>query len=284
MEKEAHIRSIGRSLAVLRVVNQAGSMSMMQIANAVGVPYPTARRIVCTLQDEGMLERESLRKYYRPTALVQSLSHGYQDDSDLVDIARPELEGLTRRHFWPVSLTTRVGQHMIVRDCTHASSPMALTHYQPGATFPLLECASGHVMLAFEGNEERGRWLDAADRWDKTPDPHMSKLLRSEEFARTIRDNGYALRRYNQFTNTPGRTSSIAVPIFVDGHICATLTLIFFSVAMEQNLAISRYVPDLKAAANAISTRLAADRPAEFGPLHTDALHADVECANLRVA
>jgi len=280
----AHIRSIGRALAVLRAVNQKGSMSMMQIANAVGVPYPTACRIVHTLQEEGMLEREPSRKFYRPTAFVTALSHGYQDYSDLIGNARSELEGLTRKHFWPVSLTTRVGQHVLVRDCTHALSPMALTNYQPGASFPLIECASGHVMLAFSEEEQRLRLLDAAEDFGQDPDPHTLRRLRDPAYAEAVRDQGYVLRGYNQFTDTPGRTSSIAVPIFSDGDVCGALTLIFFSVSMRQEAAIDRYVPDLKRAAQAITVRLAEGGAKAPKPPRRKASGADVQRPDLGIA
>lgn len=284
MHSEAYIRSIARSLAVLRAVNRSGSMSMMEIANAVNIPYPTACRIVYTLQEEGMLERESSRKRYRPTALVQSLSHGYQDHSNLVDLARSELETLTNKHFWPLSLTTRVGLNMVVRDCTHQLSPMALTNYQPGAAFPLLECASGHVMLAFTDDEQRHRWLDATENCDVPPDGMVLKMLRSNEFAEQIRENGYALRGYNQFTDTPGRTSSLAVPIFHNGEVSGALTLIFFSVAMQLTVAVDRYVADLKVAAAAISKKLS-DRDLGLGiaPRATKS-KADVQSANFSIA
>jgi IclR family mhp operon transcriptional activator len=253
--ESAHIRSIGRALAVLRAVNHAGSMSMMQISKVVGIPYPTACRIVHTLQEEGMLEREPTRKFYRPTAFVNTLSHGYQDFSDLVSTARPELESLTNKHFWPVSLATRVGQHMLIRDCTHSTSPMALTNYQPGASFPLIECASGHVYLAYSSADQRERWLDAAMNLDHAPDPLVIDRLRNPAFAEEVRGQGYVLRGYNQFTNTPGRTSSIAVPIFNGGDVCGALTLVFFSVSMRQETAVERYLPDLKRAATAITLK-----------------------------
>ncbi|WP_230293610.1 IclR family transcriptional regulator [Croceicoccus sp. Ery5] len=244
-------------MTVLRVVNQAEALSMMQISKAVGIPYPTTCRIVNTLIDEGMLEREPSRKYYRPTAFVNTLSQGYKDHNDLVGIARPKLESLTAKHFWPVSLTTRVGQHMLVRDCTHSASPMALTNYQPGAAFPLIECASGHVVLAYSDEEQRQAWLDAAAGLDNASDPLIIERLRDPEFSETVRAQGYVLRGYNRFTNTPGRTSSIAVPIFSEGEICGALTLVFFSVSMKQETAIERYLPDLNRAARAITVKLA---------------------------
>lgn len=282
MDKDAHIRSIGRSLAVLREVNHAGSLSMMEISKKVGIPYPTACRIVFTLQEEGMLERETSRKRYRPTPLVQSLSHGYQDHGNLVTTAHPYLQQLTRQHFWPVSLTSRVGQFMIVRDCTHTLSPMALTNYQPGAAFPLLECASGHVVLAHAEPEDRQIWLDAAASADSPPDALTLELLGSEDFTSKIRSNGYAMRGHNRFTNTPGRTSSIAVPIFHNGEVCAAMTLVYFSVAMRPEAALSRYLNALKASAESISAELSGmeqSRPAIAAPSKRD-MHG----ANLGIA
>ena len=283
MEKDAHIRSIGRSLAVLREVNHAGSMSMMEISKKAGIPYPTACRIVYTLQEEGMLEREPSRKRYRPTALVQSLAHGYQDHGDLVSTARPYLEQLTRQHFWPISLTSRVGQFMIVRDCTHSLSPMALTNYQPGAAFPLLECASGHILLAYAGDEDRQAWLGAAAGSDTAPDPLTLQRLSSDEFAQQIRSDGYVIRGYNRFTNTPGRTSSIAVPIFHNGQVCAALTLVYFSVSMRPEAALVRYATDLKTAADAVTLRLAEQDLGDTSDSNVP-LKRDVQRAELGIA
>ncbi|MDZ4372174.1 MAG: IclR family transcriptional regulator C-terminal domain-containing protein [Phenylobacterium sp.] len=266
MEQEsgAWIRSISRSLAVLRVVNRAGALSMGEISQAARVPYPTACRIVQTLVLEGMLEREPGRKRYRPTVLVKSLSHGYQDHSGLTDLARPHIVELTREQLWPVSLCTRVGQMMIVRDCTHAISPMALSNYYPGATFPLLECASGHVYLAYADAEEREQLLEGAEASEFEIDPLTLRLFASGSMAADIRAEGYAARGRNLFTNTPGRTSSIAAPIFRDGRVCAALTMVYFAGAMTMREAADRYAPGLCAAAARISDELSRSEVAQY--------------------
>lgn len=256
MEKGVPIRAISRSLAVLRVVNRAGALSMMEIAQAASVPYPTACRIVQTLVHEGMLEREPDRKHYRPTALVQSLAHGFQDHSGLTEVARPFLVEMTKSHLWPVSLVTRVGQMMIVRDCTHAMSPMALNNYYPGATFPLLECASGHVYLAYADDAERAQLLDAANASEFKVDPLTLRQFQSGSLPEEIRREGHASRGRNRFTTTPGRTSSIAAPIFRDGKICAALTMVYFATAMKMNEAATRYAAELRRAADRISEEL----------------------------
>jgi len=61
-EKGVPIRSISRCLAALIAINKHGSLTMMEIARAAGVPYPMACRTVQTLLHEGMIEQEPARK------------------------------------------------------------------------------------------------------------------------------------------------------------------------------------------------------------------------------
>src|SRR5688500_2729341 len=102
--KGVPIKSFSRAIMALQAINRHGSMTMIDIARAAGVPYPTAHRIVQTLLFEGLIEQEPARKNYRPTALVQTLSLGFQHDDRLVTIARPHIVALTARVGWPVSI------------------------------------------------------------------------------------------------------------------------------------------------------------------------------------
>jgi IclR family mhp operon transcriptional activator len=155
MERGVPIRSVSRSLAVLQVINFAGSMSLMEIAKAVKLPYATTARLVLTLIHEGMIEQEPSRKNYRPTVLVQSLASGYVDHSHIGAVARPHIVDLTKKHGWPVAVSTRFGMNMIVRECTHTISPYTLSTYYPGFVYPLLESAAGLVYLAFSSQRDR---------------------------------------------------------------------------------------------------------------------------------
>lgn len=257
MERGVPIRAVCRAISILQEINQMGSLTMMQIAKRGCIPYPTACRIVQTLMHEGLIEQEPARKYYRPTAMVQSLSQGFQADSLLVDRGRRHIKTLTQKIGWPVSLTVRIGTNMVVRDSTHADTSLTFERYYPGYRLPLMDCASGRVCLAHMSGEE----LDRVMNWVSlvgAPAEQEQTAYVSVNTLNKIREEGYAAIGWGQHNLTPGKTSSIAVPIFRDGKFEAALTLIYFAAAMKQGDAVDRYLADLKSTAEAISAELSA--------------------------
>jgi IclR family mhp operon transcriptional activator len=270
MERGVPIRAVSRSIAVLQCINRHRSLTLMEIARAVSLPYPTAFRIIQTLVAEGLIECEPTRKHYRATQLVQTLSVGYSDHGNLIQHARPHIVALTQKLSWPVSVVTHVGKSMMVRDSTHHQTSLTFINYAPGFTMPLLECGSGHAYLAHMPDAERRNILAGLEATEKRS--HMLEMFKSDKLVRRIREDGYATFDRNPHSAVPGKTSSIGVPIFEGEQVAGTLTLVFFSSAMPMAEAVRRYVPDLKAAAGAISqaladdARLAADMAAEPPP------------------
>ncbi|MET0250236.1 MAG: helix-turn-helix domain-containing protein, partial [Sphingobium sp.] len=177
-ERGIPIRSISRALSVLQAVNRGRSLTMMEIAQASGVPYPTACRIVQTLLHEGMIEREATRKRYQPTALVETLAHGFQGHGALVRVAHPHMAALTRDFGWPLSLTTHVGSSMVLRDSTHAQTSLTFNAYFPGFAMPILACAAGLVYLAYADAEERDGILDTLRYKADSETRHMLQFTR----------------------------------------------------------------------------------------------------------
>lgn len=256
MEKGVPIRSICRSIAALKAINRHGSLTMMEISKASEVPYPTACRIVQTLLYEGLIEMEPARKRYRPTAMVQTLAHGFQHDDRLVKIARPHIVALTKRVGWPISIAIRVGRNMMLRDSTHANTSLTFERYYPGFTLPILDSASGKLSMAFACDEDRMMIL----KWMRVSQDIDLDYLRTAELSldvEKIRAQGYAVQGRNNFNLTPGKTSSIALPIFLGGAFEAAMTMVFFYTAMKLETALMRYLEDLKATTAAITADLA---------------------------
>lgn len=231
---------------------------MTEIALASDVPYPTACRIVQSLVHEGMIERETGRKHYRPTALVESLAHGFQGHGGLVRVAHPHMSRLTREIGWPMALSTHVGSSMVLRDSTHAQTSLTFNAYFPGYAMPILNCAAGLAYLAFADETERGGILDTLRHHADEAMQHMLQLLDEGPLLKTVRSAGYAARSFNRFTENPGKTSSIAVPLFEGERVVGALAVIYFASALTIEQATAQLLPALQSCARSICDDLEA--------------------------
>ena len=263
MDKDGSIRAIARCISVLQAINRNGALTLTQIAESSGVPYPTATRIVRTLIDQGLIEREPSRKRYRPTALVQTLSCGFQNHDRLVVAARPHIVELTHRLGWPISIATRVGRVMVVRDSTSSLTPLTFNHYHAGWNVPLLASASGRVYLAHAEPEEQRELLTYLVEDGEGLDALLIKEFQSGTTIDKIREQGFAAVARTSYSANPGKTSSIAVPLFGDGRLLGSLALVFFASALPLAEAIARFLPDLRKAASEIGRAMEEGEAAE---------------------
>lgn len=249
------IRSISRALLILQLVNRSGSASMMEISQQSGLPYPSVCRIIQTLVHEGMLEREPARKHYRPAQNVQSLSYGYQDDNELVRVARPHIENLTRKIGWPISIVTRIGNHMVLRDSTHSMSCMTFARYYPGYTLPVAYCADGKAYLsALPPDELNFVVSNLGPRQPTQGDPKC--LLNPLADLDEIRNLGYCLVERVPHTATPGKTSCLSMPLFSKGRAVGAVTIAYFATSLNREKAVETLVPDLRDTQSAINEAL----------------------------
>lgn len=250
------IRSLSRGLAVLQAINQSGSAPMKDIQKVCDLPFPTVMRIVHSLLNDGLIEREPKRRHYRPTALVQTLSHGFQGDSRLVKVARPHLVELTRLVAWPIILSTHVGHSMVIRDSTHALTALTFNEYFPGYASPILESAAGLAYLAALPEDESALILASIDKMAKPEWRTILADMRERDVLGQIRAQGHATRNFNQFTRNPGKTSSIAVPVFENDRPRGAVALAYFASAMRPENAVRDFAPHVRACADAISADL----------------------------
>lgn len=247
------VRAISRAIAVLAAVNRDGPITMMGIARSAEIPYPTASRIVHTLLDEGLIEREPARKRYRVTSLVQTLSLGYQEEDALVSKARPLIEALCREIGWPVSLATRVGSRVMLRDSTHAMTSLTFSNYYPGYTLPIAECATGKAYLAHCDDEERQAIIDGWESIDNETARVGLLMVGDDYMLNKIRSDGYATQARNSYNAEPGKTSSVAVPIMTHkGKLIGSLGMIYFAAAMRVDEAVAQFFEPLRRTAKQI--------------------------------
>ena len=252
------IRSLSRSIQVIQAINRHGSLGLTEISRAADIPYPTAYRIVNTLMEEGLVEREPTRKRYRPTALIQTLSCGFQNHDRLVGIARPLIGAFTHDFHWPLSVVTRVGNKMVVRDSTSTQTTLTFNNYYPGWQVPLLASASGQAYFSFASQAEQQELLFQSRSRQQMLDAVILKDFESGKAQQRIRDLGYAAVARTPYSANPGKTSSIAVPIFEGDTLLGSLALVYFANAMPLSEAIDNYLEPMLEVSRSISEGLAA--------------------------
>ncbi|MEP5171868.1 MAG: IclR family transcriptional regulator C-terminal domain-containing protein [Erythrobacter sp.] len=257
MERGVPIRSLSRGLAVLSTINRDGPITMTNISRSEELPYPTACRIVQTLIHEGLVEREHNRKRYRVTSLVETLSTGFQQEGKLVEVAHPHITSLCQDVGWPVSVATRVGTRMVLRDSTHAMTSMTFSNYHPGYTLPIAECATGRVYLAFCDDLERETVIKGWQVTDNETSRFGEHLVEEGHLIEKIREEGYAILIRNEHNADHGKTSAIGLPILgQDGTLLGCLGMIYFDTALSTKAVVDQFLSKLKKTAQVIGRDL----------------------------
>lgn len=251
LDSDGSIRSIARGMAVLQAINHAGSASLLEIASAAAIPHPTAVRIVRTLVNLGFIEREPNGKRYRPTPLVGSLSCGFQQHDRLAQAAYQPIVDLTQAVGWPITVSTRVGGHMVTRETTVAMTSLTFIVYQPGVTTPIFGSAAGEVWFAFAPPDEQSEILRHAEI--SGIDPLLVEDFISGAASKVIRERGYAVSTRHPQPKGSGGSISIAVPILDEGRVIGAVALIFFARTMSIDAAAARYLATLRDTADEIS-------------------------------
>lgn len=251
----APVRAVSRAIRILQIINRRGNPTIMEIKEESGLAYPTVFRMVLTLQHEGLIESEPSRKRYRPTELVWSLVTGFQEQDQIVPRARAYLQELTSEVLWPIALSVRVGDRMMVKDSTHAMTTQTFTNYYPGYTLPIFDCAAGKAYISFCPDEEREMIFKSISN-EKSDDLKLAAMITQDrQFTDKVRSQGFATHARNVHTDM-GKTSSIGLPIMVEQDVKACLALTFFDRAMSMEQAVTDYIAPLRRAVENITKAL----------------------------
>jgi IclR family mhp operon transcriptional activator len=244
-------RSLARGLKILAILNAGGQHRVSTLARAVQLPRSTAFRILCTLVEEGYVWRDPVTDQYHPTALVLGLSDGFDATTRLVQAAQPVVSELGRKLVWPVMLATLSGTSVLVRQTTDASSPLALVRYSPGYRAPVLEKATGRVLLAFSTPLQRQMVLDLLYR-DVAAQTQAIPRADVERSIAEVHSLGYAtLHRPGH----PSDRSSLAVPVQAGPETLAALVVRYARSAVSPQTVMNRFLPELREAARNIVRR-----------------------------
>lgn len=262
---EGLIRAAERTLDILRSMNQRPVSSIDYLHHETGLPKSTLVRFLKTLARAGYVTNDPRQAGYQLTAQVRSLSSGYHGVPLVVEAGRPLVVQLTRQIKWPVSIAVLEGHSVVVRLSTVVDSPMSPFHSTINMRLGLFTRALGRAYLAFcddaEIAEYAAQTVAAGDEGAEiAADPDAVRLL-----VAGIRRLGYAMRDPRI---EPRSSNTLAVPIFLDGKVKATLAMTYFRSAMRDQSMIKGYAEQLLDVSRTISAETVRLR-SMYGSDHT---------------
>jgi IclR family transcriptional regulator, pca regulon regulatory protein len=140
------VEALARGLDVLTCFDDRHPrMTLTEIAEAAGLPRPTARRLLLTLAELGFVRMEDGQ--FTLTPKVLALGMAYVGSLGLWDVARPHLEALVAQTGESSSMAQLDGSDIVY--VARVSVPKIITlRVVIGTRFPALQTSQGKVLLA----------------------------------------------------------------------------------------------------------------------------------------
>ncbi|MCA0257508.1 MAG: IclR family transcriptional regulator [Proteobacteria bacterium] len=240
-------QTLVRGLEIMDAVADR-SRTIAEIATLTGLTYPTVHRIVSVLVERRYLKAENGREFALGPRLIE-LGFSAYSRTDMVRIARPFLEALSRQTRDTVHLAQREGSEVVYLDKLRGTRPVEISS-RIGGRKPVVSTGVGKAMLLDDSEPA----LTELYRRDHTlivndcGEPQWLSLMRD------YRAGGFA---YDLGEDEPS-IRCVAVPIRdVTGRIVASVSVSSTVDYMDPER-MQALIPEVKAVALAISQELGA--------------------------
>jgi IclR family mhp operon transcriptional activator len=247
------LRGLERGLQVLDALNASSGMTLRELHCSTNLPKPTLLRILSTLETHGYVRRRIADGVWRRSAR-RSESGSLQ--GLLLDVGSKVLDELCQRLRWPSDLAVYEDGSMIIVETTRRKSPYAVSWTGVGYRLPMLQTGLGRAWLAYCSPEER-ETIVAELRASSSPFDRAAQnrelidglIAETREQGYGNRVSGFTLRKIGE-----EKTDGFAVPVMSRGRIIACMNVTWLVSAFDRRTAVSRYLPEIKAAAEKIGS------------------------------
>jgi IclR family pca regulon transcriptional regulator len=244
------LQGLERGLAVIRAFSaEAPSLTLSEVARAVGISPATARRILLTLEELGYVRNDNRR--FALTPRVLALGWAYLSSLDLGELAGPYMEELSAKTRESCSIAT-LDLPDIVYVARVPTSRIMTVALGVGARLPAYPTSMGRVLLSGLPDDELTAYLESL-RAEALTDRTLTSVDNLRATIATARTDGYAL--VDQELELGLR--SIAAPIRNSrGRIIAALNVSAHASRSTPTSLCEEFLPHLQEAASQITTAL----------------------------
>ena len=241
------IEALARGLDVIRAFQpHQPAMSLAAVADAAGLPRPTARRILLTLEELGYVRTAD--GGFELTPRVLELGMTYVLSRNLWEVARPHMEALVARTHESSSIAQLDGSDIVYVARVAVPKIIALA-VTIGTRFPAMPTSLGKVLLAALPPGQAERVLAEPSRSGITPRWQPDAAGRAAEL-REVRARGWSLTD----EQLAAGIRSVAAPLRDgDGQVIAALNVTVHAAETPLDILTGEYLPLLLQTAGAIS-------------------------------
>lgn len=186
------VKSAARSLDILDFLsNHSGGATLTELRQHLKIPISSLFNIMMTLVQKGYVARDELTLMYRLGPRVGQLAASYHNQVDLIQVADPFMNRLSRLTGETTSLTVLRDDVIIFIHKAVCDSELQIVN-PVGTTLAAHATGSGKVMLAYLPDGEFDRIFPKEHLQKFTPNTITSKKMLKAHLAE-IAPNGYAI-------------------------------------------------------------------------------------------
>jgi IclR family acetate operon transcriptional repressor len=213
-----NLQSVRRAISALEHISDAGELGVSELGRRLGVHKATASRLVATLAERGLLERDPATEKYRLGFGLVRLAGAAMAELEIVRVSRPLLEELADRTRETVNLGVLSGESVVYVDQVTGSRSVVSVSWV-GRRTPLHCTSNGKVLLAWMEPARRRQHLVRLEPFTERTITDPAEL---EEQLEQVRRRGYAqtLEELEEGLN------AVAAPVRqADGTVVAALSV-----------------------------------------------------------
>ncbi|QIG50694.1 helix-turn-helix domain-containing protein [Nordella sp. HKS 07] len=249
------VNAVVRALDILRLINEFGPISVVDLQKRSGMPKATALRMVETLIAVGYVSR-SAGALYAPTGKCLLLSSGFDIKAGYVKAAEPVLAKLRDTVGWPSDFAIYDNDAMLIVLTSSELGVLSLSG-QGVARAPLLRSGLGRAYLAHLPDDECESLIDRF----LPADPRAGTRRQLERMLAEARERGYAVSDEDYLdTLYPVGMHAIAVPVMGRSGPIAALNVLFLRKALPLEKGVKTLLSPLRAAAHEIGESIESDK------------------------
>ncbi|SFG29162.1 IclR family transcriptional regulator domain-containing protein [Neptunomonas qingdaonensis] len=246
------IDAVSRAMLVLDVLRVKSPTTLANLHHQTSINKATLLRILKTLQESGWVYRALGDSKYRLSYTLQTITSNIDSSDSIVELATPIIQKLQGEIPWPVDISKRDGLAMKIIETTRPLAAFSLNREVLGVRPPFLYSGIGRAYLAFCPSDEMQEIISGL----KSAGGKEGKLAHDQiwlnKLLQQTKDQGYGQREpafFGTVSNSGQYIEAIAVPVFDQENVTATLSVAWPQGAVGQDEIVNHLYPSLRAGA-----------------------------------